>query len=98
VIGGYYLDSSECQLFNISEVIDDVLRFVDICRMYGNKFRIITHDGQYTLDLTKKIDNIENVDKSDVVEETHLHLKNKNGKKDLIDLENIKFISCQILK
>jgi hypothetical protein len=94
---GYYLDSSKCELFNISEVLNDVLRFVDVCEMYDNKFRIITHDGQYTLDITKKIHNLKEIDKSDVVEETHLHLKN-NNKKGIIDLENVKFVSCQILK
>lgn len=94
---GYYLDSSKCELFNISEVLNDVLRFVDICEMYDNKFRIITHDGQYTLDITKKIHNLKEIDKSDVLEETHLHLKN-NNKKGIIDLENVKFVSCQILK
>ena len=95
---GYYLYHAECELFDISEVLDDVLRFADVCEMHGDKFRIITHDGQYTLDLTKKIGNLESVDKSDVLKETHLHLKGKTGKKDIIDLENIKFISCQVLK
>ena len=93
---GYYLYHAECELFDISEVLDDVLRFADVCEMHGDKFRIITHDGQYTLDLTKKIGDLESVDKSDILDETYLHLK--TGKKDIIDLENIKFVSCQVLK
>lgn len=95
---GYYLDGGECGLFNTNEIIDYILRFCDICDTNSDKYRIITSDGQYTLDITKKINNLESVDKSDVLETTHLHLKKSSGKADIIDLDNVKFVSCQILK
>jgi len=91
---GYYLDNTECELFNINEVINNVIRFVNMCKIDDYKYRIITNDGQYTLDITKKINELDQVDISDVVGNTHLHFKKKTN----IDLENIKFISCQILK
>ena len=94
---GYYLDSSMCQLFKISDIIDYILRFYDICEMNNDKFRILVHDGQYMLDVTKKINNLNQVNKDDVLEQTHLHLKNKL-KVNIIDLDNVKFVSCQILK
>jgi predicted membrane protein len=65
-----------------------------MCKIDDYKYRIITNDGQYTLDITKKINELDQVDISDVVGNTHLHFKKKTN----IDLENIKFISCQILK
>ena len=95
---GYYLGDDKCELFNINDIVDDILRFCDICEINGDKYRIITSDGQYTLDITKKINNLNDVDKSDVLGETHLHLKKSSGKAGIIDLDNIKFISCQILK
>lgn len=91
---GYYLDGGTCALFDIKEVINEVLRFVDFCEINNLKYRVITSDGQYTLDITKKINNLKDVDKSDVLETTHLHFK----KKPYIDLDNVKFVSCQILK
>lgn len=101
---GYYLDGGQCALFDIKKVIDEVLRFIELCEMSNLKYRIITSDGQYTLDITKKINNLNDVDKSDVLETTHLHFKKKSiirhGAifRDYIDLDNVKFVSCQILK
>jgi hypothetical protein len=79
-------------------VVDVILRFVELCKINGLKYRIITHDGQFVIDLTSKLNNLEDINKNDVLESTDLHLKGKSGMQGRIDLENIKFVSCQILK
>jgi len=95
---GYFIGGDEVELFNLYSVVDVILRFVELCKINGLKYRIITHDGQFVIDLTSKLNNLEDINKNDVLESTDLHLKGKSGMQGRIDLENIKFVSCQILK
>jgi hypothetical protein len=95
---GYVIGGDEIELFNLYSVMDVTLRFVELCKINNLKYRILTHDGQFVIDLTSKLNNLEDINKNDVLESTHLHLKGKSGMQGRIDLENIKFVSCQILK
>jgi hypothetical protein len=95
---GYFIGGDEIELFNLYIVIDVILRFVELCKINGLKYRIITQDGQFTINLTNKLNNLLDINKDDVLKSTHLHLKRESGMQGRIDLENIKFVSCQILK
>jgi hypothetical protein len=92
---GYYLDGGMCALFNINEVINEILRFIDICEINNIKYRIITSDGQYILDITEKVENLDSINKDDIIETRYVHHK----KADKVDIVNLTlFISCQIMK
>ena len=73
-------------------------RFTAICNINNINYRIITSDGEFTLDIKNKINNLSEIDESDILSKTHLHLKNSSGKKGSIDIKNVKFCSCQILE
>lgn len=70
------------------------MRFVDLCEINNDKFRVLASDVQYTLNLTSKIDNLEDIDHNDILSSSHLHFKDSND----IDLKNVQFVVCQILK
>ena len=91
---GYYLNGVACELFNVSDINREILRFVDLCEINNDKFRVLASDVQYTLNLTSKIDNLEDIDHNDILSSSHLHFKDSND----IDLKNVQFVVCQILK
>jgi hypothetical protein len=97
---GYVLiadgEEKKIGLFDIDRVIDVLIRFKSICDINKKVSRIIAHDGEYIINLTDKLENIDKVSKDDILSSTHLHCKsNKAG---IIDLENLKWVSCQIIK
>ncbi len=95
---GYTLDGQSIGLFNLYDINEELIRFIDICGVNNIKCRVIVSDGEYTLVITNKIYNLSEINKDDVLSKTHLHLKTLSKKNGYIDIENIKFCSCQILK
>jgi len=95
---GYSLDGKQIELFNLYDINEELLRFVKVCEINMIDYRIVVSDGEFTLDVKNKINNLSDVNQNDVLSKTHLHLKNKSGKRGYIDIENVKFCSCQILK
>lgn len=100
---GYYVDTYEVELFPISITNYTIQRFKDICELYNKKYRIIINDGEFIIDITKSPDNKLNnrffiPEKEEILDITHLHFKYKSGTKGKVDLDNLKFISFQILK
>jgi hypothetical protein len=100
---GYYVDTYEVELFSISVAIYTIQRFKDICELYNRRYRIIIHDGEFIIDITKSSDSrLSNrfftPEKEEILDITHLHLKNRAGTSGKVDLNNLKFISFQILK
>ena len=92
---GYYINNHIIDLFNINDIIECIIRFYDLCKINSINCKILVHDAEFFLDITNKLDNLELVNNSDSVDSTHLHTKKVEG---AIDLSNIKFCCCQILK
>jgi len=95
---GYTLDSQGIALFNLHDINEELIRFKEICDVNNIKCRFIVSDGQYTLLITDKIYNLSQINRDDVLSVTHLHLKTLSNTNGYIDIENVKFCSCQILK
>jgi len=95
---GYSLDGKSIKVFNLYSINEELERFGEICNINNIKYRIITSDGEFTLNISDKISNLSSINEEDILSKTHLHLKNTSGKKGYIDIENVKFCSCQIMK
>ena len=102
---GYYVGDYQISLYNINEVLDTIYRFKDICELNNQKFKALVHDGEFLVDISEALNEEERLKnrifipkEGEVLLTTHLHLKNKTNKKGLIDLENLKFVSLQIMR
>jgi hypothetical protein len=102
---GYYVGDYEISLYNINEVLDTIYRFKDIIELNNLKIRVLVHDGEFLVDISEALNQEERLKNriftpkdSEVLLKTHLHFKNRTNKKGLIDLENLKFVSLQIMR
>lgn len=91
---GYYLDHVNVGLFDIEEVMDSLNRFHFYCEDIKLPHKILANDGEFLLDITSKLDNLNDVSEYDSIHKHNVHFKKKKG----VDLTNLKFISCQIMK